>query len=149
MEDMNRPEDSPSNPYYLHPNENSSLVLTSCLLTGNNFHSWSRSMRMALISKNKLKFVDSSISIPAFDDPKFAAWERCNTMVLSWLLKSLSPTIAQSVIWIDYAQDLWRDLHDHFSQGDAMHISDLQEELASLKQGAQSVTEYFTYLKIL
>ena len=45
-------------------------------------------------------------------------------MVLSWLMKSLSPSIAQSVIWIDLARDLWKDLHDQFSQGDAIRISD-------------------------
>ena len=98
MENHPRPEDLPSSPYFLHPSENPSLVFTSCVLNGNNFYSWSRSMRMALISKNKLKFIDGSIPIPAADDLLFSAWERCNTMVLSWMIKSLTSSIAQSVI---------------------------------------------------
>ena len=68
---MERLEDNPSSPFFLHPNENPSLILTSTLLNGNNFHSWSRSMKMALISKNKLKFVDGSISVPNLDDPLY------------------------------------------------------------------------------
>ena len=126
-------EENPLNPFYLHPNKNPGLVLMLVFLNGNNFHTWFRSMRMSLISKNKLKFVDGRISVPAQEDPNYAAWERCNTMVVSWIIKSLSPTIAQSVIWIDSACDLWKDLYDRFSQGDAVRIADLQEELASLK----------------
>nr|DAD49020.1 TPA_asm: hypothetical protein HUJ06_018957 [Nelumbo nucifera] len=68
-----RPEDTPSNPFYLHPNENPSLVLVSPVLSGPHFHSWFRSMRMALLSKNKLGFVDGSISIPSKDDPTYPA----------------------------------------------------------------------------
>ena len=82
MENSTRPEENSSNPFYFYPNENPALVLTPCLLTGNNYYTWSRSMRMALISKNKLKFVDGSISVPDESDPNFAVWERCKTMDL-------------------------------------------------------------------
>ena len=148
LDQMEEIEANPSSPYYLHPNENPSLMLTSSLLT-ENFYSWSRSMKMALISKNKLKFVDGSLSTQNSEDPIFPAWERCNIMVLSWLIKTLSPAIAQSIIWMDSATDLWKDLHDRFAQSDAIRISDLQEEISSLKQGNMSVIEYFIHLKIL
>ena len=55
---------SPSSPYYLHANDNSSLMLVNQPLTGDNFHSWSRSMAMGLTIKNKLGFVDGSIEPP-------------------------------------------------------------------------------------
>lgn len=42
---------NPSNPYYIHPIENPSLVLVSPVLIGTNYHSWSRAMKMALQSK--------------------------------------------------------------------------------------------------
>ena len=88
----------PSSPYFLHPNENPSLVLVSSLLNGANYHSWSRGMRMSLLSKNKLKFVDGSIAMPLVTDSLYPHWERCNTIVLSWLVHSLEPSIAQSVL---------------------------------------------------
>ncbi|XP_050234723.1 uncharacterized protein LOC126682967 [Mercurialis annua] len=149
MANTSRSEDLPSSPYYMHPNENPSLVLTTCHLTGNNFHSWSRSMRMALISKNKIKFVDGTIPVPKKDDTGFSVWERCNTLVMSWLMRTLSPTIAQSVIWIDNARDIWDDLHERFTQGDAIRISDLQNEIYSLKQGTSSINDYFTHLRTI
>ena len=40
-------------------------------------------------------------------------------------------------------------MQDRFSQGDAVRLSDLQEEIASLKQNSMSVTDYYTHLKIL
>uniref|UniRef100_A0A2N9IZ24 Retrotransposon Copia-like N-terminal domain-containing protein n=1 Tax=Fagus sylvatica TaxID=28930 RepID=A0A2N9IZ24_FAGSY len=54
----------PSSPYYLHANDNSSLMLVNQPLTGDNFHSWFRSMAMGLTIKNKLGFVDGSIEPP-------------------------------------------------------------------------------------
>ncbi|GAB4845269.1 hypothetical protein Ancab_040124 [Ancistrocladus abbreviatus] len=144
-----RPEDHPSSPYHLHPNENPALVLVPSLLTGPNFHTWSRSMKMALLSKNKQGFVDGSINAPSASDPMYGVWQRCNTMVLSWITRALSPSIAQSILWIDKAVEVWKDLEERFSQSDAMRISELQEELHTFKQGCQTVTEYYTALKIV
>ncbi|KAK4273001.1 hypothetical protein QN277_021477 [Acacia crassicarpa] len=137
------------NPYYLHPNENPSLVLVSSVLTGPNYHSWARAMKMALMSKNKLRFIDRSSPVPSSVDPLYPAWERCNMMVLSWLTRSLSPTIAQSILWIDQASEVWEDLRARFSQNDVFRLADLQEDIQNLKQGDLSVSDYFTKLKIL
>ncbi|XP_058010341.1 uncharacterized protein LOC131183775 [Hevea brasiliensis] len=106
-------------------------------------------MKKALMSKNKLKFVDGSLTVPAKTDPLYSAWERCNTMVLSWIVHSLSSSITQSILWIDKAINVWNDLKERFSQGDMFRISDLQEEIFSLKQGDRSIADYFTKLKIL
>jgi len=144
-----RPEDNPSSPYFLHPNENPSLVLVSSILTGSNYHQWNRAMHMALLSKNKIKFVDGSIPVPMRTEPLFSAWERCNNMVISWLIHAVSPQIAQSIMWLDSAFDIWQDLKARFSQNNSFRICDLQMEVYTLQQGTLSVQEYFTKLKIL
>ena len=56
---------NPSNPYYLHPNENPSLILVTPLLDSKNYSSWSRAMKVALISKNKLRFVNDTFQCPS------------------------------------------------------------------------------------
>jgi len=53
-------------------------------------------MRRALTSKNKLKFVDGSIRIPTIDEPIYEAWERANVMILSWIIRTLFPQIAEA-----------------------------------------------------
>ncbi|XP_021659032.2 uncharacterized protein LOC110648962 [Hevea brasiliensis] len=70
-------------------------------------------------------------------------------MVLSWITHSLSHSIAQSILWIDTAIEVWKDLQDRFSQGDIFCILDLQEEIYAFKQGDLSVTDYSTQLKII
>lgn len=92
-----------ANPYYLHPNENPALILVSPPLDHKNYHTWARSMNISLISKNKDKFVDGSFPKPSITDPLYGPWSRCNTMVLAWIHRSISDSIARSVLWIDTA----------------------------------------------
>lgn len=86
---------------------------------------------------------------PEKDHRNFSVWNRCNNMVVSWLVHSVSLPIRKSIIWMDSALDIWNDLKTRYSQGDLSRISDLQVEVASLNQGDLSVTEYFTKLRII
>ena len=141
------PSLNPSSPYYIHASETPSLVLVPKVLAGPNYHVWARSMRRALISKNKFKFLDGTITKPDPFDPMYEAWERCNTTIHSWLMHSISPAIARSVDSIEDAATVWNDLKERFSQGDFLRLSKLQHELYTFKQGNLSVIEYFTELK--
>ena len=91
----------PSSPYYLHPSDNSSLILVLKPLTGDNFHSWFRSMDMALTIKNKLGFVDGSIRELEVSPRSslHAHWKRCNTVVITWILNCVSKQIHASVLY--------------------------------------------------
>lgn len=106
-------------------------------------------MRRTLLSKNKLKFIDGGITKPERDDSLFDSWERSNMMVLSWIIKTLSPQIVESVIYVENAQELWEELKERFSKEDHFKFSNLLQEIHSIKQGERSVNQYFTYLKIL
>jgi len=67
--------------------------------------------------KNKFKFVDGSILVPAEDDLNCLAWERCNNLVLAWIINSITPSIAQRVVFIENTIDVWNDLKDKFTRG--------------------------------
>ncbi|MCH92897.1 retrovirus-related pol polyprotein from transposon TNT 1-94, partial [Trifolium medium] len=141
-----------ANPYYLHPNESPALVLVSPPLDSKNYHTWSRSMHVALISKNKERFIDSTLLKPTVSDPLYAPWIRCNTMVLAWLQRSISDSIAKSVLWIDNAAGVWKNLKIRFSQSDIFRISDIQEDLYKFRQGnkirfLKGLNEKFTHSK--
>ncbi|RVW90475.1 hypothetical protein CK203_030999 [Vitis vinifera] len=64
------PMEDHSSPYFLHNGDHPSLSLVSLSLagSGSNYHSWRRSMVTALNAKNKLGFVDGTISRPAATD---------------------------------------------------------------------------------
>jgi hypothetical protein len=49
------------------------------------------------------------------------------------LVNSVSPSIAQSIVWIDITDEVWNDLCERFSQGDSFRISYLQEDVYNLK----------------
>jgi hypothetical protein len=103
-------------------------------------------MKVALISKNKIKFVDGSFQKPAAASILYDPWVRCNNLVLSWLQRSISDNIAQSILWIENANAVWDNLRNRFSEGDIFRISDLQDDLVRLQQGNFDVSNYFTQL---
>ncbi|XP_039682887.1 uncharacterized protein [Medicago truncatula] len=109
------PSQDPRSPYFLHPSENPGAVLVSPSLNDNNYHNWSRAMRRALSSKNKIKFINGTLLQPPVLDPNYNLWDRCNNMVISWITRTLSPHIYQSTICIDSAYELWKDLEDRFT----------------------------------
>ncbi|GAU46710.1 hypothetical protein TSUD_287990 [Trifolium subterraneum] len=136
-------------PYFMHPSENPGNVLATPLLSGSNYHSWSRAVTVALKSKHKLHFINGALPRPADEDRDSNAWDRCNTMVISWLSNFVEPEIAQSVLWMDTAAEIWKELKDRFYQGDVFRISDLQEEIYTLRQVDSTISTYYTKMKKL
>jgi hypothetical protein len=144
------PSSDPTSPYYVHSSDGPSSVKVTPVLTGSNYHSWSRSMRRALGGKLKLEFVDGTIPVVLDQfDPSFRSWNRCNMLVHSWILNSVSDSIAQSLVFMENAVDVWNDLKERFSQGDLVRIAELQQEIYALKQESRSVTEFYSTLKLL
>ncbi|KAE9586530.1 hypothetical protein Lalb_Chr24g0402951 [Lupinus albus] len=63
-------------------------------------------MTMALQTKNKFEFFDGTMPKPLQHDTLYLAWNRCNNLVVSWLTQFIKPSIVQSVIWINTAQEI-------------------------------------------
>ncbi|MCI85367.1 retrovirus-related pol polyprotein from transposon TNT 1-94, partial [Trifolium medium] len=54
-------------------------------------------MRRALGGKLKIDFIDDTIPIPTNPfDPPYRSWNHCNMLVHSWIMNSVSDSIAQS-----------------------------------------------------
>nr|GMC49423.1 uncharacterized protein LOC109151977 [Ipomoea batatas] len=98
-------------------------------------------MKVALSSKNKFSFVNGAIKMPSIDDPKYFYWELCNNMVVAWITRVLSPTIARTVLWIDTAEGIWLDLKKRFSKQDVFRIAEIQSEIYRTKQGSAMFTK--------
>ncbi|XP_041023988.1 uncharacterized protein LOC121264752 [Juglans microcarpa x Juglans regia] len=102
---------------------------------------------MALTAKNKLGFIDDSLAKPSNTSPLFHHWTRCNNMLLSWPLNSLSKEIATSVIYVESTMEMWSDLQQRFSQGNGPQIFQLQKSIRSFMQNDLSVSAYYTQMK--
>lgn len=69
---------------FLHPSDMSSIQIISFQLTSTkNYSIWYRSMRVALLGRNKLMMVDGSCKKEIFPKTLWNYWERVNAIVLS------------------------------------------------------------------
>ncbi|KAF8387792.1 hypothetical protein HHK36_026447 [Tetracentron sinense] len=148
--DINTPTESilePGQALYLHHSDNPGTILVSQPLNGDNYATWSRSMSMALSAKNKTGFIDGSMPKPNASSTKYSSWVRCNNMVSSWLLNSINPDLAHSVLYTDSAYEIWTDLKERFSQSNAPRIFQIKRSISSHIQGQNSIASYFNKLK--
>lgn len=84
-------------------------------------------MTLALNFKNKLGFINGSIKAPSeeADHENYAAWSWCNDMVHFWIVNTLSLEISNNGINYFTAHEVWKDLHEQFSQSNAPHIFEI------------------------
>ncbi|XP_022880725.1 uncharacterized protein LOC111397993 [Olea europaea var. sylvestris] len=121
--------DDGSSPYYLHHSDSPCLILVSQPLTGENYTSWSSAMTIALSVKNKLGFIDESISRPEGNVDLLNSWIRNNNIVISWILNYVSKDISASIIYYESAHEIWTDLKERFQQRNGPRIFQLKREL--------------------
>lgn len=137
---------NPSDPFYLHHSDQPGLVLVAQLLTQENYPIWSHAMLMALTTKNKDGFIDGTITRPlAGSAAEIKQWTRYNTLVKGWILNSISPSIAQSVMYSEDAHELWNELKELFSHTNSVHLSTSSRK--SMIVYKETWGEYYTKLK--
>ncbi|XP_060178360.1 uncharacterized protein LOC132608342 [Lycium barbarum] len=125
------------------------MSLVSSVFDGNGYGGWKRGILIALSAKNKVGFIDNSISQPSVTSDDFKGWSRCNDMVISWLLYSLSREIAESVIYSKTAKEIWTELEERFGQTNGPQLYQLQKKVGELVQANSGIAGYYTKLKRL
>ena len=98
--------------------------------------------------KNKLVFIDGSCVKPV-DPSQSRQWQRCDDMVTSWILNSLTKEIADSVEYVNNSSELWKELEDRYDQTNGAKLYQIQKEIDDLTQGTLDITVYYTRLKKL
>lgn len=96
---------------------------------------------MAIGARNKFGFLDESIKQPASSDPNFSIWYRCNLMVSSWICASISPEIAEVILYIDSEKKMLQLLKEWFEHSNEPRIFELQQAINAITQGQTSVSE--------
>lgn len=109
---------------------------------------WYRSMRIALLGRNKLGLVDGSCPKERF--PELGNhWERVNAIVLSWIMNSVSKGLLGGIMYASNAQSVWEELNERFHKVDGARTFNIYKEIATLSQGTTSVTVYYSSMKDL
>jgi len=79
---------------HLNSSDNPSFLIVPIILEGLNYHHW---------SPYRLYFI------------LVHCFSIANILVVSWILKVVSPSIAQSIIYIHNVFNIWNDLKERFS----------------------------------
>ncbi|KZV56585.1 hypothetical protein F511_27173, partial [Dorcoceras hygrometricum] len=108
-----------------------------------------RGLTVALTAKNKIGFIDHSIDCPRSVDLLYGSWIRCNSMVISWILNSVARDIADSLMYMQTAEEIWTDLYERFHESNAPRIYQIKKLLSGLQQGSMDVSSYYTKLRTL
>ncbi|CAM8999548.1 unnamed protein product [Rhodiola kirilowii] len=133
-------------PLYVNSTENVAVSLVTQPLVGDkNYLNWRKSMDMALGIKMKLGFVRGEFPRPT-DAYQAARWDKCNNVVLSWLINSVSPEIGSSLIHAGNCMHAWEDLEELFSGSNDFTVFSIQQEIAFLMQDDKSIAQYYNKL---
>ncbi|XP_042019189.1 uncharacterized protein LOC121767027 [Salvia splendens] len=62
-------------------------------LDGKNFPVWSKLMRVAVGSQEKLDHIEGDKAPPETNDPKFQQWQASDFTVFSWLINNMEPRL--------------------------------------------------------
>nr|XP_033513817.1 uncharacterized protein LOC117278435 [Nicotiana tomentosiformis] len=106
-------------------------------------------MRVTLLVKNKLGFVDGTCVKSSFRGDLATQWERCNAVVVSWLSSTVSAELVPSIMCASSARKVWDEFKERFDKDNLTKIYQLWTEIATLRQGTDSATSYFSKLKDL
>ncbi|KAF7824378.1 uncharacterized protein G2W53_022522 [Senna tora] len=129
-------------PWSVSSSDQPGMTLVTAPLVGNNFVSWSLAIKTALEAKDKLGFIDGTIKQPE-DESEYKKWKSVDSMVKSWLRNSIEKTLAESFMFCRTSKELWTELEERYGVKCGPKLYQLQQELASLRQGNDSVTSYY------
>jgi hypothetical protein len=133
-----------SNPLYLNSSDASTLTIVSIKLKGtDNYNVWANAMELALRVKNKFGFVDNTCVKSETDNVLSGQWDRCNSVVLSWILNSISDELFVGQIFSKLASDVWKELKETYSKVDGSVIFKLHQHICLLKQNGSSISDYY------
>ncbi|XP_074270194.1 uncharacterized protein LOC141593138 [Silene latifolia] len=147
QENVENSEIDVNNPHYIHSTDLTGVKLVNTPFDGTNFANWRRSMLIALSAKNKIGFIDGSVTRPPATAATARNWQRCNDIVFSWLINSVSPEIGDSILYSATAQDAWEELEERFSQSNGAQLYGVHKKLSDFSQGNDSIGTYYTKLK--
>uniref|UniRef100_A0A1J3ERY3 Retrotransposon Copia-like N-terminal domain-containing protein n=1 Tax=Noccaea caerulescens TaxID=107243 RepID=A0A1J3ERY3_NOCCA len=141
--------DSIHSPFFLTSGDNPGITIIHEVLDDTNYDNWCIATNIALDAKNKIAFVDGSLPRPIESHRTFRIWSRCNSMVKSWILNSVSKQIYKSILRFNDASEIWNDLQTRYHITNLPRFYNSSQQIWSLQQGSTDLATYYTKLKTL
>ncbi|XP_010463456.1 PREDICTED: uncharacterized protein LOC104744141 [Camelina sativa] len=111
--------------YSLNAYDNPCALISSVILTEDNYPEWATELKNSLQAKQKLGFIDGTVLKPAVE-PDLSMWLNANSMIVGRIRTSIDPKICSTV-----SKQVWKD------------------EISACRQDGQSVLSYYGRLSKL
>ncbi|KAJ0616119.1 hypothetical protein HanIR_Chr02g0086941 [Helianthus annuus] len=85
-------------------------------------------MKLALVAKNKLESIDCTCYKSTTDDVLASQWDRCNSIVLTWILNYVSDELYVGQVYSKLASKIWDNLKATYDKGDALVVFGLYKK---------------------
>ncbi|GKA33497.1 ribonuclease H-like domain-containing protein [Tanacetum coccineum] len=122
---------------YLHPNGTDGSPIVTIAMT------------FALRNHNKLGFIDGSCKRDDNNPALANQCDMCNSIIVTWILNSLSSNLFAGAIYVKTASEIWNDLKETYDKVDGSAMFNLHKSINSLNQDGTSVAEYYNNLNSL
>lgn len=127
--------------------DSSPVTINNQKLNGNNFLPWSRAVELFIIGRGKKDYLSEDTVVPAETDSKFPTWEAENSMIMSWLLSSMTPEISNTFMLYPTAAAIWKATKEMYAKTDNIsELYELEAQVKDMKQGDQTVSKFFSNL---
>ncbi|XP_075091837.1 uncharacterized protein LOC142171989 [Nicotiana tabacum] len=105
-------------------------------------------MRIVILSRNKLGFIDDTCKKENYGINLVDLWECCNAIVLSWLMNCVSPKLLSGMVYSSNASAIWDDLKERFDKVDCSRSFQIHKEITFASQGTSLISTYFSKLRV-
>ncbi|GJV76821.1 putative RNA-directed DNA polymerase, partial [Tanacetum coccineum] len=131
-------------PLFLHSNDTSGVPLINFKLEGTeNYKVWKAALTIAIHTKNKLGFINGKLVRPSEEGFMQEQWDRCNSVVLNWILGCVSQDVFMGQVFSKNAKVVWDELEETYSKLDGSVIFNMHYKIPSLSQSGSSLSEYY------
>ncbi|MFS7921946.1 putative transcription factor interactor and regulator CCHC(Zn) family [Helianthus anomalus] len=137
-------------PLFLHPSDSANLTIVIVKLKGSeNYRIWSNAMYLALQVKNKIGFVDGTCLRSTSDEVLGRQWDRCNSIVLTWILNFVFEELYLGLVYSRIAPDVWKDLKKTYDKIDGSVVFNLYQKINYFSQNGMPVSKYYHKLNCM
>ena len=100
--------------YFLPPSYAFGAIISTTHFDGKSFDIWEKAVITALTTKNKIAFIDRTITNPNMkkggNQAQMNAWIIVNSKITSWILNVVEPRLYASIAYAVFAQAIWENI---------------------------------------
>ncbi|KAG8650811.1 hypothetical protein MANES_07G076428v8 [Manihot esculenta] len=93
-----------------------------------------RAIRIALGAKQKLDFIEGTVPLSRKDTKLYEQWKRCDYVVTSWILNSISKDLVDGFIYTTSSRDMWNEISKRFEKSNESQIYELHRKISLITQ---------------